>query len=41
MNVKDFSFEFGDVKHSRDGSNPELRMPEILRWSGGIQSVCA
>lgn len=44
MNAKDFSFEFGDVKYRRDGSNLDWngpRMPEILRRSGGIQSVCA
>jgi hypothetical protein len=39
MNAKDFSLEVGDVKYRRGGSNIDwdgLRMPEILRWSGGI-----
>jgi hypothetical protein len=46
MNATVSSFEFDDVKYRRDGdvSNLDwngLRMPEILRWSGGIYPVCA
>jgi hypothetical protein len=44
MNAQGFSFEFGDVKCRRDGRNLAWngpRMPDVLRRSGGIQSVCA
>lgn len=39
MNATVSSSKFDDAKYRRNGSNLDwngLRMPEILRWSGGI-----